>query len=266
MSTKIKKLPTQKVIQALDLQELICLFYGAPGVGKTTFANELPKPNLFIATEDGQRALEAYVQKVTDWEQFLDVISLLESGDGEKFTSVTIDTVDNLFTFCEDYVCKKNKIEHMSDAEWGKGWKALEKEFRGAITRLQNTNIGVIFISHAQEVEIKRRSLKINKWKPTYGKQVRKIIDPLVDEMFFFFIEENIDKKTGDAVQLRKIGCHPAEMYDAKDRMDAFDEVCEMDASAMSKTFKDAIDSRIKNSSNHKTKQKPRKVKRKTSK
>ncbi len=223
----VKSLPTNKAKGATNFQELLQLYYGAPGVGKTTFASNLPKPNLFLATEDGQRALEAYVTKINSWKDFLDVIELLESGEGEKFYSVTIDTVDNLFWFCENHICKVNRIDHMSDAEWGKGWSFLKKEFKMATQRLQDLGIGVIFISHAKEVEVKRRSLKIDRWVPTFGKQCREIILPLVDEMFYFAVEERTEDKK--FINERLVFCHPGESWEAKDRMQKFPEIMPMD-------------------------------------
>jgi len=232
----IKKLPTKKTKGSFDFQDLIHLYYGAPGTGKTTFASRLPQNNLFLATEDGQRALTVYKQDVLTWPDFLDVITLLEAGEGEKYYSVTVDTVDNLFWFCENYVCKKNRITHMSDQEWGKGWAALKTEFKTAVTRLQNIGIGIIFISHAKEIEIKTRSLKINKWTPTFSKQCKEILIPLVDEYFFFSVEESIkDKKIKSE---RIVYCQPGETWEAKDRMGCFSEQMPMDPLEFVKVYK----------------------------
>lgn len=224
----IKKLPSKPTTGKFRFQELIQLYYGDPGIGKTTFASKMPAPNLFIATEDGQRALKAYVQRVHCWDDFLDIISLLEKGDGEIYESVTIDTVDNLFDFCQDYVCKKLRITHPSDEEWGKGWDALKQEFKKSITRLQSIGMGVIFISHARSEEIKTRSLKVNKWFPSFAKQCRKIINPLVDFMFYFSTEETVEK--GGKLKIERfVCCQPGETWEAKDRMQCFPEKMPMD-------------------------------------
>lgn len=234
----IKALPTKPTTGKFEFQELVQLYYGDPGVGKTTFASKLPLPNLFIATEDGQRALKAYVQRVHTWDDFLDIISLLEKGDGDIYASVTIDTVDNLFDFCQDYVCKKLKIAHPSDAEWGKGWDALKKEFKTAITRLQSIGVGVIFISHARSEEVKTRSLKVDKWFPSYPKQCRKIINPLVDFMFYFGVEEK-SEKGGRIVSDRFVCCQPGETWEAKDRMQCYPERMPMDPKEFLKVYSD---------------------------
>ena len=220
-------LPKKKERQSFHFQELIHLYYGAPGVGKTTFASELPEDNLFIATEDGQRALEVFNVRIDTWEEFLKVISAFEKGEGENFRSITIDTVDNLMNFCEDYVCKKHRITHMSDEEWGKGWSALKNEFKRAISLIQKLKKGIVFISHAKEVEVKTRSLKINKWIPTFSKQCRDVVIPLVDEMFFFTVKEALrDKKI---VSDRLVYTQPGETWEAKDRLACFPYEMPMD-------------------------------------
>jgi hypothetical protein len=234
----ITKLPTQTTLGKFAFQDLVQLYYGDPGVGKTTFAARLPEANLFIATEDGQRALNAYVQRVMDWDEFLDIIRLLEKGDGEIYRSVTIDTVDNLFDFCQDAVCKRLKIQHPSDEEWGKGWDALKKEFKNAVNRLQALGMGVIFISHARSEEIKTRSVKITKWFPSYPKQCRKIINPLVDFMFYFMVEETAIKG-GGVKAARFVCCQPGETWEAKDRMQCYPDRMEMNPAEFIKVFKE---------------------------
>jgi len=231
----IKKLPSKKTGADYDFQELSQLYYGAPGVGKTVFASRLPKKNLFLATEDGQRALVTYNQPIESWQDFKDVVGLLESGKGDEFFSVTIDTVDNLMGFCQDFVCKKLRISHMADEDFGKGWSALKTEFKTEINKLQNTGIGVIFISHSKEVEIKTRVLKINKWMPTFSKQARDVIIPLVDEMFYFYIQEKNEK--GKLVAERRIACHPGESHEAKDRIGRFPESMPMNVKEVIATY-----------------------------
>lgn len=231
----IKKLPSTKSGGNYDFQELAHLYYGAPGVGKTTFAANLPKKNLFISTEDGQRALSVYNQPVNTWEDFKDIVSLVEAGQGDMYHSLTVDTVDNLFMFCETYVCKKLRITHMADENFGKGWAALKTEFKKEVTKLQNTGIGVIFISHAKEVEIKTRVLKLNKWIPSFSKQCRDVLIPIVDEMFYFYIEDKIEK--GKAITERRIACHPGESWEAKDRIGCFPETMPMNVKEVLKIY-----------------------------
>jgi len=47
--------------------------------------------------------------------------------------TIVLDTVDNAYKMCSDYVCKKFKIEHESDLGYGKGYALINNEFQRVI-------------------------------------------------------------------------------------------------------------------------------------
>lgn len=155
------------------------LLYGPEKIGKTTFASQF-EDAVILATEIGYKGLNVYATDIETWEDFLEATKEIVAGK-HKFQTIIIDTADNLFKFCHDFVCKKYKMDHPSDEQYGKGWNLLKTEFQAPILRLSVSKYGLIFISHAEEREVKTRYSKIDKVQPSLGGQAKKIINPFVD-------------------------------------------------------------------------------------
>lgn len=142
-------LPTKKSAPTLDPSRAKILLYGEQGIGKTTLASRIePDSTLILATEPGTGGIEAYVQRILSWEEFRSVANELATTE-HHFSTVVIDTVDELHRMCQDAVMSQHKIAHPSDLEWGKGWGFVADEWKLKIGRLCNLGLGVIFTSHA---------------------------------------------------------------------------------------------------------------------
>lgn len=209
-------LPTTKTPVLKDFKQYTTLLYGPPKIGKSTLCSQFDSP-LFIATEAGLNALEVYQVSVSNWEAFLIVCKDVAEGKHE-FKTIVIDTVDNLFRFCSDYICKKNKINHESELEWGKGWKLVKDEFFRALTKLSSLPYGLVFISHAEPTEVKVRTGTITRWNPTMNKKAWEVIEPLVDFIFFATIEST---KEGEE---RVLQCRSSENWNAGSRLEGWSE------------------------------------------
>ena len=99
---------------------------------------------------------------------FRNVGGLLASPTHAKeFTTVIIDTVDELFRMCEEQVLKDLGIQHASDAGYGKGWRAIADKWRLRIGSSPRWASASWFISHAKDVEIEQRIGKLTKTVPT---------------------------------------------------------------------------------------------------
>ena len=54
-----------------------------------------------------------------------------EIAEGKHpYKTIILDTVDNVYRMCSDYICTKFKIEHESDLGYGKGWALINNEFQ----------------------------------------------------------------------------------------------------------------------------------------
>lgn len=200
-------LPLEKTKPRENLEDYIIFLYGIPKIGKSTFASKFSSP-LFLATEDGLRSLETFQNRIRNWSEYLNTLDELNK-DKHSFRTVVIDTVDNLFLFCNDYVMRTHQIEHASDMEWGKGWELLKNEFRRGIIRATQLNSGLILISHSRERDIRKKGQEpITKITYTLPAHVRELITGFSDMILFITFEN----------KQRVIKTKPSEEYDAGDR------------------------------------------------
>ena len=101
--------------------------YGKPFSGKTTFASGIP--NSIILSTDGN-ATELFkkedivpIKSVEDINKF---INDFQTGTYKNVSTIIVDVTEHIYDLLREYTLEKNKIEHESDASWGKGWKLVE--------------------------------------------------------------------------------------------------------------------------------------------
>ena len=149
--------------KAQALMEWLCwLFYGPPGVGKTTLAAQCPKP-LFLATEPGTALMDGVASvNITDWDDLDEKIKAIET-ESHGYATIVVDTVDVLFQMCLKHLCKRHGWNDIGDGAFGKGWRALELEWTERVVRLRNLKnkkgqkLLVVFISHERQEMIRVR-------------------------------------------------------------------------------------------------------------
>lgn len=146
----------------------MCL-YGVPGVGKSVFASKAPKP--FFITSDGNYAWledfgadpEAHIQ-INSWAEAKKAFA----QNYDDYDTIVVDLVEDLFKWCENEYCLKNRIDHVSDVGYGKGYDITRNEFFIELSKLINMDKHIIFISHGiSVVEKDRRGVEHTKWVPS---------------------------------------------------------------------------------------------------
>lgn len=188
-------LPTEKSAPSLSPDLVKALLYGPPKVGKSTFASKInPDHTLFISTEPGLGALEVFEAPVTTWSEFREVGGEL-AADPKHYEVVVIDTADELYRMCSDHVCAELGIKHPSDADYGKGWAAVSDEFRLRVGRLASLGLGVWFISHAEDREVKKKVGTKTVTQPSLSGQARKFLVGFVDFIFLATWEGDEDEE-----------------------------------------------------------------------
>src|SRR5579859_2359192 len=100
-------LPTVKQKRAQDPKDCIIMFYGPPGVGKTTFVNQLSDKVLFISTDRGTRWIDALRVECNSMKKLDAILTELEAAKTMPYDMVCIDHVDDVLNWCEEEVCKK---------------------------------------------------------------------------------------------------------------------------------------------------------------
>jgi len=204
-----------------DLSRFSFLFYGPVKVGKSRLISTFPGV-VFCQTETGLRFISARKTVVNDWITFKSYVKLVEKKSRlGKLKLVAVDTVDNLYRFCHEYVAEKEGWSHPSEEGYGKGYDAIETEFRRWITRLTNGPWGVCFISHAREAEVRSRTVEITKTMPTLPKTGLKVVSPLCDFIFYLGFRTDVASDAGEKIEVgsrRVVVTKPSETLEAGDR------------------------------------------------
>ncbi|MCZ2152911.1 MAG: ATP-binding protein [Bryobacterales bacterium] len=231
-------LPTAKTQPKPNLADLTVLVYGQTKIGKSTLCSNADGA-LFLATEPGLNALDVYQAPIQSWEDLLNACA--EIGEGKHaFKTIVIDTIDNAYKFCTEYILRKFKVEHESDLAYGKGYAIVNNEFQRVLTKLAFLPYGLFLISHAKEIEVETRTGKYTRIVPTLPEKARKIVLGMVDMVLFC----DLDMVTGEdgAQSVRRvIRTKPSLYYEAGDRTGRLPETIDLDF----RKFLDAFDSAV---------------------
>lgn len=128
------------------------LFYGQPGVGKSTLALSAPNP-VFIDTENGakrvERRLLPLVLPATTYQAVLD---LLASDEVKPFDTLVFDTLARLVDRMIEYLGKQNPKNLRSPGNpTQQGWGAVKQEFIAFLRTVKNLDKHLIFVAHEKE-------------------------------------------------------------------------------------------------------------------
>ena len=225
-----------------DFASYSMLLYAPPGFGKTTELNELYKGRaLFLAHEKGYKLIPGITAApVGSYARLLDIVMQLETNESlkEKWDVVVLDTVDKFASLCERTILKDKNKEWLGDAgAHGKAYKILDFKFEDIVKRIQDAGYGVVYISHAKEVEETDRDTgqKYIKYVPSLPDRLLKSIKGEVDFVFFGY-------KQGEE---RYIGTRDNKYYFAKSRMGKYAALppkIEFSAESLQREFDNAIE------------------------
>ncbi len=227
-------LPSQKTPPKNTLSDLTVLLYGPSKIGKSTWCSQADGA-LFLATEAGLNSLEVFQQPIATWDEFLLACKEIAEGN-HSFKTIIIDTIDNAYRMCTEYICQKGKVEHESDLGFGKGYALVNNEFFRVLNKLALLPYGLFLISHAQEKEIETRTGKLTRIVPTLPEKARKIVLGMVD-MILFGDLETTKGEDGKPVHRRVLRTKPHVNYEAGDRTGQLPEVIELDFAKFLEAF-----------------------------
>jgi hypothetical protein len=230
-------LPTTKIPAKQNLSDLTVLCYANSKFGKTSFCAQA-EDALFLATEPGLNALDAYQVPITCWEDLLAACSEIAEGN-HPFKTIIIDTVDNAYRMCAEHMCRKAKVEHESDLGFGKGYALINNEFQRVLTKLAFLPYGLYLISHAQEKEIETRTGKYTKIVPTLPDKARRLVLGLVD-LILYGENEITQSADGKFTYRRVLRTKPSQHYEAGDRTGRLPATINFDYKAFVEAFNGA--------------------------
>lgn len=174
------------------------VLYGAPGVGKSTFASKAPNP-LFICSDGNFEWLdlpEEHGIEVSSWQETKD---LLNNKDLlTKYETIVLDLTEDLFKWCEAEFVQKNKLEHIGDLGYGKGYQITRDNFFIEISKLIAMDKNVIMIMHETTITEKdRRGVEHTKHLPS-SRMPDKLYDMIEGRVRYFLRcytkEEEVDE------------------------------------------------------------------------
>jgi hypothetical protein len=208
-------LPVQRTPKKTSMSDLTILLYGVQKAGKSSTCAQA-EGALFLATEPGLNHLEVYQIPIASWEDLLAALAEVAKG-GHPFKTIVIDTADNAFRFCVEYVCAKNGVKHPSDLPYGKGHSLVNAEFLRVLNKLAQLPYGLILTSHAQEREVEGRNGTYTKTVPTLPDGARKALLGFVDIIAYVAVEAE-RSPDGTLTHRRVVHFHPNQFFEAGDR------------------------------------------------
>jgi DNA polymerase III delta prime subunit len=213
------ELPTKPTVVATKYADYITMFYGPPGVGKTTFVNEIANGRvLFLSTDRGTRFLSTMRKECSKWSDFDKIITSLEAMPNvhDHYDLICIDHVDDMMNMLEDDVCKELGVAALGDAGYGKGWKAYKQGITRFLQRLMRLELGITFIAHEVVKTVKTRSLELERTMPHLSKPAWNALVPLADLIGYCGFKS---LKTDEGrKEVRILDTTPKEELYAKDR------------------------------------------------
>jgi len=123
-----------------------CTFYGPPGVGKSSFGADAPKP-IFITTEDGVDNLPVdQFGRAQTWPGLLDNVRQI-AKEAHEYKTIVLDTLNGAVDLAAQFVCETlyggqwtAKKGDGGFLAWAQGWKATAE--------LMRSLLGMIHLGH----------------------------------------------------------------------------------------------------------------------
>lgn len=230
-------LPTKKSEPCTRFEDMITLIYGAPKVGKSTFCSQFEAP-LFLDSEAGLRSLSTYNVSIGSWDDVIDVYNDLKAAKkvGKlPFKTLVFDTIDNFYTYCMEHTCKANKINHPSDLDYGKGWNMVKIAFVNAMSAFKALGLGVVYVAHVNEKEIKTRSGSYTRYDAAIAGQAYNVITASCDFILYAAIES-----VPEGGERRILHTKPCEFWNAGDKTGKLPAEIPLDATAFLEAYKKA--------------------------
>ncbi len=230
-------LPTQRTPPKRRLQDLSILMYGRPKLGKTRWAAGFEN-GLFLATEAGQGAVDAYVVPIGRWETLLSVGAELVAGQ-HQFGPIIIDTIDLMFALCQDYIRRKHNVAYEGDLSFGKGFAMVHDEFTRVLLKMSHLGLGLVMIGHCEYETVETRTGSYQRAVPQLKDKARRFICGMAD-LILFCDQETASEPDGKPVVRRIIRTKPAPAWEAGDRTGRLPETIELDFNAFLAAFQAA--------------------------
>lgn len=234
-----------------NLKGKFYMFYGLPGIGKTSLGAMFPN-SLIVGFEMGSNALNnvfvAQTKTWSDWKSYVSQLTRKKELQG-KYDTIVIDTVDSAWDLCSKYICAQNGIENLRDLPWGQGYDLAKKEFQQGFRDLTFSGYGIVFISHSIEKTLTdERGKEYVQIQPALPSRPYDIVNKMVD--IIGYIREVQDPELEDGKMERYIFFRGDKRFFAKSRFKYIKPYVKFSYQNIVDAIFDAIEEEIKNSGN----------------
>jgi hypothetical protein len=168
----------------------IVMIHGAEGRGKTTLACKAPSPIAFLP-ERGL-PLGVSVDAVDGVDSYESIMAGLRDifVDCGSYKSLIIDTVDAVEGLLTRDICDKNRWKNIETPSFGKGYVAVEEEWRRllrALTAIRDKhNMTIVVTCHTSVDRIDDpRVATYTSYQPRLHKRARNLVLDACDAVFF---------------------------------------------------------------------------------
>lgn len=199
MAVNIFQVPKKETVNR-SMQSKSIMVVGKSKSGKSTLCSEAPRP-VFLMTENGVEALTGMVPvPIQSWTDFKQYVNQLCTPQGrESFDTVVIDTYTNLILLLDKYIggkltTEKQSLDFGSDADYGKGAKAMRNELGIQLQKLANQGYILLNIVHAEDkvdFDTGKSYIGTSLSNSLYG-----VAEKFVDQIIYVKAEEDRQTKT----------------------------------------------------------------------
>jgi hypothetical protein len=209
---------------------IFAVLYGPPGIGKSTFAANAPKP-VFIPAERGlDQITTSKFPTPKTFKELWDIVLTLDQEEHE-FETIVIDTLDAVEVLIWARVCAEGKVTSIEDygGGYGKGYVRAREIWTGLLNKLsemnEKYNVLLLAHSHLKTITDPTLSAAYDQYKIKVHDKSADIIRQMVDLILFANLDVTVAKETPKARKGRgiisgdrQLWTQPATGIEAKNR------------------------------------------------
>jgi AAA domain len=217
------------------VRPILTLLYGPPGIGKSTFASQAPRP-IFLPVERSvdQLDVESFPTPRTFEEFYRQVRTLNE--EEHSYQTIVIDTADALEALIWARVCAEYKVDSIEKPSYGNGFTRAKTIWRGLLNQLvdmnERFNIVILCHAHIKQFADPALSAPYDTWRIKLHEKSAEVLREMVDNILFACMDvelhkDNIKDRKGKGVVNgdRIIRTSPGTGFEAKNRFNLPDHL-----------------------------------------
>jgi hypothetical protein len=167
------------------------LLYGTPGIGKSTFGSQAPKP-IFVQTEDGLDQIDCHrLPLATSYQEVVTSLTALRT-ENHQYESAVVDSLDWLERLVWDRLCKEYAVDSIEKVDGGfaRGYTHALTYWREILSHLDalrnERGMVVILIAHAKVERFEDpEAPAFDRYSPRLHKHAASLITEWCDAVLF---------------------------------------------------------------------------------